>query len=158
VNFFKNIDEYLGMILMAFIVLLACANVFMRYVIGAPWGWVEEVTIFAFVWLTMFGAAAVINAEGHCAIDVIARKLPPKGRRVLDIIVHLTNVVTLVFLIWYGFELAMSAGGKTTPMLGIPYTYVDLAIPVGCALMLLHYGKLFWYDITGKSPQSTKEE
>ncbi|WP_333594626.1 TRAP transporter small permease, partial [Anaerospora hongkongensis] len=74
-NFIKKIDEIVGMALMAFIVLLACANVFMRYVIGAPWGWVEEVTIFTFVWLTMIGAASVIKVEGHCSIDVLVRRL-----------------------------------------------------------------------------------
>ncbi|MDF2929545.1 MAG: siaT 2 [Anaerospora sp.] len=70
---------------MAFIVLLACANVFMRYVVGAPWGWVEEVTIFTFVWLTMIGAASVIKAEGHCSIDVLVRRLPPKYERTATI-------------------------------------------------------------------------
>ena len=61
----RNLDDILSMILMAFIILLACANVFMRYVVGSPWGWVEEVTIFTFVWLTMIGATSVIKAEGH---------------------------------------------------------------------------------------------
>jgi TRAP-type C4-dicarboxylate transport system permease small subunit len=59
----------------------------------------------------------------------------------------------LGLLIWYGLDLALSAGGKTTPMLGIPYTYVDLAVPVGSAFMLLHYTKQLWLDITGKAPK-----
>lgn len=154
----KNIDEYLAMIFMAFIVLLACANVFMRYVMGAPWGWVEEVTIFTFVWLTMLGAAAVVKVEGHCSIDVIVRKLPAAGQRYMGIFVHLCTMVTLVLLIWYGTELALSAGGKTTPMLGIPYTYVDFAIPVGCTFMLINYAKQFWLSVTGRTEQCKVEE
>jgi TRAP-type C4-dicarboxylate transport system permease small subunit len=152
-KFLKNLDDYLAMIAMAFIILLACANVFMRYVIGNPWGWVEEVTIFTFVWLTMLGAASVVKAEGHCSIDVLARKLPPGPKRVLDMFVHLCTMATLALLIWYGLDLALSAGGKTTPMLGIPYTYVDIAVPLGSAFMMMHYAKLFWLDLTGKSQQ-----
>ena len=40
----RRFDHYAGMFLMGFIILLANANVFMRYVVGKPWGWVEEVT------------------------------------------------------------------------------------------------------------------
>lgn len=149
-NLIKNLDDILGMVLMAFIILLACANVFMRYVIGSPWGWVEEVTIFTFVWLIMFGAASVIKAEGHCSIDVLARKLPADGQRWLNVIVDVIVIVTLILMIVYGFMLSFMAGDKITPMLGIPYTYVDLALPTGGIFMLVYYVRLFWLDLTGK--------
>ncbi|KYZ75982.1 hypothetical protein AXX12_05955 [Anaerosporomusa subterranea] len=154
----RNLDDIVGMFLMAFIILLACANVFMRYVVGNPWGWVEEVTIFIFVWLTMIGAASVIKAEGHCSIDVLARKLPPKARRVLDTFVDLCVIVTLLLMIYYGTELTLSAGGKITPMLGIPYTYIDAAIPVSSLIMLSYYLRIAWDNITGKGPNSQTEE
>lgn len=154
----SKIDDLISMLLMAFIILLACANVFMRYVVGKPWGWVEEVTIFTFVWLTMIGAASVIKAEGHCSIDVLARKLPPGGRRILDIFVDLCVILTLVLMIWYGTDLALSAGGKLTPMLGIPYTYVDAAIPVSGVMMLGYYLRIAWCNLTGKNRNSETEE
>lgn len=154
----KNLDDYLSMFLMAFIILLACANVFMRYIVGNPWGWVEEVTIFIFVWLIMLGAASVVKAEGHCSIDVLARKLPDGARRILDLFVDVCVIVTLLLLIWYGTKLAMSAGGKITPMLGISYTYVDMAIPVGSLFMLVYYLRLFWLDLTGKREKCNIEE
>lgn len=143
---------------MGFIILLANANVFMRYVVGKPWGWVEEVTIFIFVWLIMFGAAAVTMAEGHCSIDVLARKLPPGPRWVLDIIVNLLVILTLCLTIWYGVELTLSAGNKLTPMLGIPYTYIDAAIPVGCSIMLLNYLQLLWWTLTEKNQAQEEKE
>ena len=154
----KNLDDYLGMNLMAFIVLLACANVFMRYVIGNPWGWVEEVTICIFVWLNMIGAASVIKGEGHCSIDVLVRKLPPGAKRVVDTIVDLCVVVTLALMIYYGMELSLGAGGKITPMLGISYTYIDLAVPVGSAFMLVYYARLAWRNLTGKPEKTETEE
>ncbi|SDF33467.1 TRAP transporter small permease [Sporolituus thermophilus] len=154
----KNLDDILGMLFMAFIILLACANVFMRYVVGKPWGWVEEVTIFTFVWLTMLGAASVIKAEGHCSIDVLARKLPSRAKWVLNLLVDVCVIATLLLMIWYGTKLALSASQKLTPMLGIPYTYVDLAVPVGSAFMLLYYIRLFWLDLTGKRENCNIEE
>ncbi len=153
-----SVDDFLGMVLMAFIILLATVNVFMRYVLGSPWGWVEEVTIFTFVWLIMFGAASVIKAEGHCSIDVIARRLPPQMQRCVNIVVHGVTIITLMLMIWYGIKLTLGAGSKVTPMLGIPYTYVDLAIPVGCSLMLMYYVRIFWLDLTGKNQECKLEE
>jgi TRAP-type C4-dicarboxylate transport system permease small subunit len=154
----RKLDDIVSMLLMAFIILLACANVFMRYVVGSPWGWVEEVTIFTFVWLTMIGAASVIKAEGHCSIDVLARKLSPKARRVLDTFVDLCVIITLLLMIYYGLELTLSAGGKITPMLGIPYTYIDAAIPVSGLIMLVYYVQIAWNNITGKGQNSQTEE
>jgi TRAP-type C4-dicarboxylate transport system permease small subunit len=154
----KNIDDVLSMAAMAFIVLLACGNVFMRYVVGKPWGWAEEVTIFTFVWLSMLGAASVIKAEGHCSIDVLARKLPPGPARALAVIVDIFVILALILLIWYGMKLTMTAGIKLTPMLGIPYTYVDLAIPVSCSFMLVYYLKMLWRSITGKGEKCDTEE
>lgn len=154
----KNIDDVLSMAAMAFIILLACGNVFMRYVVGKPWGWAEEVTIFTFVWLSMLGAASVIKAEGHCSIDVLARRLPLGLQRVLAVIVDIFVIVALILLIWYGIELTSTAGIKLTPMLGIPYTYVDLAIPVSCSFMLIYYLRMLWQDITGKGAKCDTEE
>lgn len=157
-GFLKNLDDIIGMALMAFIILLACANVFMRYVMSSPWGWVEEVTIFTFVWLIMFGAAAVIKAEGHCSIDVLVRSLPPRIARYIAILVDLAVIVTLVLMIYYGMKLALSAGGKLTPILGIPYTYVDLAIPVGCSIMLIYYIQFLWATISGREMKRDEGE
>lgn len=154
----RNLDDIAGMILMAFIILLACANVFMRYVMSSPWGWVEEVTIFIFVWLTMIGAASVIKAEGHCSIDVLARRLPPKPKRALDSLADLCVIITLLLMIYYGIDLALSAKDKVTPMLGISYTYIDAAIPVSSLIMLVYYLRMAWNNLTGKSPNTKTEE
>ena len=146
----RRFDNFLGMAAMAFIILLACANVFMRYVIGKPWGWVEEVTVFTFVWLTMLGASAVIHAEGHCSIDVLVLRASPKWQRIISIVGDLVVLVTLGLLIWFGVILTIKGHSKLTPILGIPYSYIDASIPVCCSFMLMYYGRMFWNSLMGK--------
>jgi TRAP-type C4-dicarboxylate transport system permease small subunit len=146
----RKIDSFLGMVAMAFIILLACANVFMRYVVGRPWGWVEEVTVFTFVWLSMLGASAVVHAEGHISIDVLVRYFPPRWQRIIGILGDLIVLATLCLLIGYGIDLTIKGQTKLTPILGIPYSYIDAAIPVACAFMLMYYGRMFWNRLTGK--------
>jgi len=146
----RKLDNFLGMATMAFIILLACANVFMRYVVGKPWGWVEEVTVFTFVWLTMLGASAVIHVEGHCSIDVLVTRMSPKYQRVFSIIGDLIVLATLCLLIGFGIVLTIKGHTKLTPILGIPYSYIDASIPVCCSFMLMYYGRMFWNSLRGK--------
>lgn len=146
----RKLDNFLGMAAMAFIILLACANVFMRYVVGKPWGWVEEVTVFTFVWLTMLGASAVIHVEGHCSIDVLVTRMSPKYQRVFSIIGDLIVLATLCLLIGFGIVLTIKGHTKLTPILGIPYSYIDASIPVCCSFMLMYYGRMFWNSLRGK--------
>lgn len=149
-NLIRKFDNFLGMAAMAFIILLACANVFMRYVIGKPWGWVEEVTVFTFVWLTMLGASAVIHVEGHCSIDVLVRRFPAGAQRAVSIIGDLIVLGTLCLLIWFGILLTIKGHTKLTPILGIPYSYIDASVPVCCSFMLMYYGRMFWNSLMGK--------
>ena len=147
----RKLDNFLGMAAMAFIILLACANVFMRYVVGKPWGWVEEITVFTFVWLTMLGASAVVHVEGHCSIDVLVTRMSSRGRRIISIVGDLIVLITLCLLIWFGILLTIKGHSKLTPILGIPYSYIDASIPVCCSFMLMYYGRMFWNSLRGKS-------
>ena len=149
-NLLRKLDNFLGMAAMAFIILLACANVFMRYVVGKPWGWVEEVTVFSFVWLTMLGASAVIHVEGHCSIDVLVRRFPTRTQRVISVIGDLVVLGTLALLIWFGILLTIKGATKLTPILGIPYSYIDASVPVCCGLMFIYYARMFWNSLRGK--------
>ena len=157
-NALRRFDDWLGIVLMGFIITLACANVVMRYVFGRPWAWVEEITVFCFVWLTMFGATSVIMHEGHCSIDVLARKLPPAWRRALDVVINIVVLITLALLIYYGTLLTIKGQTKLTPMLAIPYSYIDVAVPLSCGIMMIYYLRLLWIDFSGGDLHKTKLE
>jgi TRAP-type C4-dicarboxylate transport system permease small subunit len=154
----RKLDNFLGMAAMGFIIVLACANVFMRYAIGRPWGWVEEITVFTFVWLSMLGASAVIHVEGHCSIDVMVTRLPAKYQRIVSLIADAIVLITLCLLIWFGILLTIRGYTKLTPMLGIPYSYIDAAIPVCCSFMLMYYSRMFWNSLRGKKNTTDLDE
>lgn len=154
----RKVDDWIGATLMAFIISLACANVVMRYVFDRPWGWVEEITTFSFVWLTMFGASAVVMAEGHCSIDVLVCRLSPPWRRAVDIVINIIVLITLGLLIYYGTLLTIKGQTKLTPMLGIPYSYINVSVPISCTIMAVYYLRLLWIDVTGGEVRKTQLE
>ena len=153
-NTIRKIDHLLGMTAMAFIVLLACANVFMRYVVGSPWGWVEEVTVFTFVWLSMLGASATVMEEGHISIDVLVRKMSPRKQQIIGLFGDMVVLVTLCLMIWFGIDLTIRGYTKLTPILGIPYSYMNVSMPICGTFMLIYYGKIFVGTLKGEKRMS----
>jgi TRAP-type C4-dicarboxylate transport system permease small subunit len=153
----NKFDDIVSSLFMGIIVSLATANVFMRYVLGRPWGWAEEVTIFLFVWVSALGAASMVKGEGHCSIDVAVRRLPPGIRRFVNIVDYFMVLITLVLIIWYGVLLAAGASSKITPILKIPYTWVDISLPVASIWMLVYYSRYLWQEIKGRSDREAGE-
>ena len=64
---------------------------------GVSVPWLEEFTIYAFSWLTYFGAANVLRNDGHLSVTAITgiiEKKSPKARKALAII---TYIIVAVF-------------------------------------------------------------
>ena len=58
--------------------------------------------------------------------------------------------MTLGLLIWFGIILTIKGQTKLTPILGLPYSYIDASIPVCCSFMFMYYGRMFWNSLRGK--------
>jgi TRAP-type C4-dicarboxylate transport system permease small subunit len=106
----------------------------------------------------MLGASAVIHVEGHCSIDVMVTRLPAKYQRIVSLIADAIVLITLCLLIWFGILLTIRGYTKLTPMLGIPYSYIDAAIPVCCSFMLMYYSRMFWNSLRGKKNTTDLDE
>ena len=132
------------------IVAIMVFAVFMRYVMRDPVQWIEEILIAIFVWVIMLGAASLMRVRGHVSIDALTGMLPLPVQRWFTIAGDVVCIFSLTTLGWLGLDLAMEAGEKITPILMIPYTYIDLAMPVGCFLMAAYMLVFLWRDVTGR--------
>ena len=137
-NFLKTIDDTLAKVFIFSISVITVAAVFMRYIMGDPLQWVEEVLITLYLWAIMLGAASAMKVRGHVSIDAFVTLLPKKAQQLIQHFNDVIGIVVLVTFGWLGLELALAAGDKITPILGISYTYVDFAVPVGCFWMALY--------------------
>ncbi|MDL2271713.1 TRAP transporter small permease [Desulfovibrio sp. OttesenSCG-928-I05] len=120
------------------VVAIMVVAVFMRYIVGAPLQWVEELLIAIFIWLIMLGAVSSMRVRGHVSIDAVTNLLPLSVQRRIAVFVDIVSIFSLVTLGWLGLELSLNAGGKITSILQIPYKYIDLAVPVGCFWMAMY--------------------
>ena len=150
-NFLKTLDDWLANALILIIVVITVAAVFMRYIVNDPLQWVEEVLIALYLWAVMLGAASAMHHRGHVSIDAFVTLLPKRAQRAVQYFNDVVGIVVLTTFGYLGLELALAAGDKITPILGIKYTYVDLAVPVGAFWMALYLAAHLIGDIRASS-------
>jgi TRAP-type C4-dicarboxylate transport system permease small subunit len=138
-----HLDDHLAMTSLVVLVVIAAAGVFMRYVVGQPFKWTEEVSKALVVCFTFLGASTVMRRDGHISIDVLVRRLPPRLRYAAMLFRMIMITTVLVFLVVWGIRLLGIAWYKITPILHIRYAYIDLIVPCSAAAMTLHLFRAF---------------
>ena len=75
---------------------------------------------------------------------------------------HLLNLFAYIGIsvpiFWFGILLTIKGHSKLTPILGIPYSYIDASIPVCCSFMLMYYGRMFWNSLRGRRNTTALDE
>ncbi|MBI3311175.1 MAG: TRAP transporter small permease, partial [Serratia liquefaciens] len=132
-----NLDDILACLVLAAIVAVTVLAVVMRYLLHAPLPWVEELQLALYLWVIMLGAVSAMKRRKHVGIDVFVNILPARARRFMAYWNDVLAILVLLSFAWLGLMLAQGAGEKITPILGIRYFWIDMAIPVGSLLMVL---------------------
>jgi len=112
--------------------------VFTRYVLNSAASWPEPLAILLTILLTFIGAAAAYRLNLHMNVGYFAGKLPPLGRRLLDLLVQLLMAMIALFMIIWGERLVEVTWHNTIgdfPFLSVGITY--LPIPIGGVCLLL---------------------
>jgi TRAP-type C4-dicarboxylate transport system permease small subunit len=127
--------EWAAGALLGLMSLLVVYQVAMRYLLGSPPSWTEELARYTQVWLVLLAAPVCLARNMHLALDYLPRKL--KGRRgalarraVLALVGAFSLVITA-----YGAKLLNIAALQSSPALGLSMVWPYLALPVSGALM-----------------------
>ena len=136
----RYLGEFAGALSAAMLfglVLLAVSAVFLRYIVNSPLVWAEEVEVLALMWIIMIGSIYAMQKNSLLRMDIAYNVFSPGVRRILDIVQCLIQIVVLSAMVWYGWELSLQMQTRTLSMLGLPYFWVYLSMPVGAAGMLI---------------------
>ena len=75
--------EGVAALLLATIFLAFMAQVVLRYFFNWPVGWTTELSLAAWLWLVLWGAAFVLKDDEEIRLDLLTARAGPRGRRVL---------------------------------------------------------------------------
>jgi TRAP-type C4-dicarboxylate transport system permease small subunit len=147
----RSIDRYVGVIelgvllaIFAAVVLVASLSALSEHVahhrIGLWWNFVVRKGTFA---IALFGAAYATQQQRLLAMDLVSRKLSPRGRLVLGIVLKLFTIAIAGVLVYVGLLIHDQADHATGPRLDLSLFVVTekdalCVIPIGGALIVLH--------------------
>ena len=139
-NRILNIDLIIAGIAFAALVFFTLLGVVMRYVVGAPLAWLEEVQVLCFLWMSTMGGSVVFRQGSHICIDVLVDSFPAHVQKIVSWIIVAVNVVALGYLCIKGWTYGMQMyhTSRATNILGIPYALIYGIVPVGCVLMIVN--------------------
>lgn len=138
-RFWNEFEEMLGAILLAFMALLAFANVIARYLLEFSFAFTEEIEVALLVWLTMLGAAAGFKRSLHLGFTFLSEKMPGGMQKMLAVFSAVLAIICFCVLAWFGVlqikdEQMLSI---TTEALGIQQYWYTLALPVGAFFVVV---------------------
>lgn len=116
---------------------VAIVQVFMRYVLGSPLPWPEELSRWAFLWLVMLGCVTVTRTGRHIRMSTFVHLLPQRFRPHTDLLGIALSAASLALVGYLGFGLMLQTTGLSINA-QISYRWLYLALPVGAALSLVN--------------------
>ena len=82
----KRLAEWVAAALFATMFASFMAQIFSRYVLGAPLSWTLEVCSIAYIWVIFWSCDILLSERQHIIFDVLYQKLPPLPRRAVAIV------------------------------------------------------------------------
>ncbi|PID35881.1 MAG: C4-dicarboxylate ABC transporter permease [Rhodobacterales bacterium] len=156
-SFWAKMEIRAAAVLAAAITALILLNVVTRS-LGAALYWVDELAIYAMVWMTFLGASASVHYGNAVTITVLTSALSRRAASVVAKLVDLTLLVISLFLLWFcwrwfnplelarhGFDVAAFQGAtfnfiyaEPTSTLGLPKVWVWLVLWLFAFGLTLH--------------------
>lgn len=130
--------RHIGVILMVLVLGVATLQVLIRYVLGIPMVWTEELARNLLVWMAFLLMGPALKQGLHYSVDYLSMRLAATSRLWLY---RLGDVIIL------GFAIAMAVVGSSftartadarTAALEISTGWISAALPVGAAILALY--------------------
>ncbi len=141
-----KIIEVMCTAIMGYMVLAVCWQVITRFVLKNPSTVTEEILRYLLVWTTMVGGAYAYGRRKHLSINMLAKKLPARGQKVLDIFVQAVVIAFCVVVMILGdLRLVETTFNQISSALHLPMPYVYVSILVG-GVLIIFYAIIFIFE------------
>ena len=140
-NVLCSLDTIVASIVLAILIILTFAGVPFRYILGAPFTWLEEVQLACMVWIVFAAAGAAFRAGNQVAIEMIVDLMPKKMQKAVTVVISVVVLAVVGYLFYQslGYINVFLKSGRATPMLKIPYALIYGIAPVSYVLMVISY-------------------
>lgn len=154
-----NLDTIVASVVLAILIVLTFAGVPFRYLLGAPFTWLEEVQLACMVWIVYAGAGAAFRAGNQVAIEMIVDLMPKSMQKIMEIFISIVVLVVLGYLFYQslGYIEIFTRSGRSTPMLKIPYAVIYGIAPVSFVLMVISYFYALFRGVKSEAKEAVEQ-
>ena len=135
---FNSIESVLCRALLLTFVCLLFAQIVSREVFGRSISWIEEGSVYMFVWFVFFGASYAALMSAHNRVTFQFGWLPNSAIRWIEAFADLFWIAFNVYFVWLSYQFVSRMNAfQTSQTLGIPMWWVYLVLPIAFALMTI---------------------
>lgn len=159
-SFLGNLDILVAAVVLAVLVVLTFLGVIWRYVLSAPFTWLEEVQMACMVWIVFAAGGSAFRTGNHVAIEMVVDLMPKKLQRIVEILISIVVVVVIGYLFYQslGFIQMFLKSGRSTSMLKIPYWLIYGIAPVSFILMIISYFYSLFTGVKSEAKEAASED
>jgi TRAP-type C4-dicarboxylate transport system permease small subunit len=143
--------ENVAAAILAVMFLAFIAQIIFRYVLNLPTGWTTEITIMAWLWLVLWGAAFVVREEEEIRFDLIYGSAGRRTKRILAGLSATALLVLYIFSFPAVFDYVTFMKVQTTAYLDIRFDYVFSIYLIFAVAVIVRYLWILWAALNGPS-------
>lgn len=158
-SFLGNLDILIAALVLAVLVVLTFLGVIWRYVLSAPFTWLEEVQMACMVWIVFAAGGAAFRTGNHVAIEMVVDLMPKKMQKIVQILISVVVVAVIGYLFYQsiGFIQMFLKSGRSTSMLKIPFWLIYGIAPVSFILMIISYFYSIYTGVKSEAKEAASE-
>ena len=123
------------------LMLMVCIEVFKRYILNAPTGWIYDASNMMYGTLFMMAGAYTLAQDGHVRGDFLYGSMKPRRQATLDLVLYfvffLPGIMALTWAGWTYFQESLAMHETTFNATPIPIYPFKLIIPIAGAIVLM---------------------
>lgn len=138
--------------MMAVMVTIVSAQVFLRYVLNSSIGWADEVSRLAFIWAIFLAIPLGVKVGAHIGIEMLTSRLRPRLQETLERAIAAVCVGLMLLVCYQAAVITIEQWDEKMASLELSAALFILAVAIGAAHSALH---LFWIVLTGRPRSAT---
>jgi TRAP-type C4-dicarboxylate transport system permease small subunit len=124
-------------------------QVALRYGFNESIGGANELATILFAYTSALGIAVGIAKRDHMAISWFTERLPPKARKVIDVVGLVLLAILNIVIFWYSLRWIDITGSRMISVLHVPRWTAQIAIPIGTGASAIFCFIKLWLGLKG---------
>lgn len=124
IDYFFKALEFLVVICLFAMVVMVFGNVVMRYAFNSGILISEEMSRYAFIWLTYLGAMIAMREGGHLGVDTLIKHLPLFGKKFCFFLSEALMLFCNVLFLWGTYKMHELQVTNISPVAGISMIWI----------------------------------